>query len=309
MRRILAVSIFGVALACSSGPACARLAVSPGCDTSKPQTAIADCTEVIQKREAPADVLANAYFIRGVTWLSSSDYAKAEADLDEAIKLNGAVTEYHRARGFVRGVQSKAAGAVEDLDIVLKANPKDGWSLVLRGGSKDNLGDPDGAIVDFNAALQLNPKDILAYIDRGVAYRNKRDAARALADDDAAIAIDPNFPGGYGARCLTRAVFSVDLDKALADCDRALQLNPKNYFDVATKAFVHLRLKQYEAAIADATASLAMKPNNGNALAIRSMAERALGRRAQADADLAAAHKIDPELDSVMKNWRLEPGA
>jgi len=49
------------------------------------------------------------------------------------------------------------------------------------------------AIKDFDEAIRLNTKDVEAYIRRSFAYYNKGDLDRAIADYDKAIELDPNY--------------------------------------------------------------------------------------------------------------------
>ena len=65
------------------------------------------------------------------------------------------------------------------------------------------------------------------YNNRGNAFVAKGDFARALADFDRAIEIDPKYLLAYHNRCLAYSK-KADLDRAIADCGEAIRLGPED---------------------------------------------------------------------------------
>jgi regulator of sirC expression with transglutaminase-like and TPR domain len=51
-------------------------------------------------------------------------------------------------------------------------------------------------------------------------------------------------------RCFAKALAS-KLEQGLADCDESLRLRPGNANTLASRGFAYLKLKRYDAAIAD----------------------------------------------------------
>jgi tetratricopeptide (TPR) repeat protein len=88
-----------------------------------------------------------------------------------------------------------------------------------------------------------------------------------------------------------------DYQKAIADANRAIQIDPRNiapcidaYF---ARGFAHLRLKDYEQAVLDLTAGLKLDPKDRTALLHRAAAFVYLGKYNEAVADLRQASKLD----------------
>jgi tetratricopeptide (TPR) repeat protein len=66
----------------------------------------------------------------------------------------------------------------------------------------------------------------LLYTNRGVEYEIKKDYDRALADHERAIKVDPKNPAAYMNRGNTYLA-KQDYERAVADFDQAIKLNPK----------------------------------------------------------------------------------
>jgi len=77
----------------------------------------------------------------------------------------------------------------------------------------------------FNGAKQKRVLSLL-YTNRGVEYEIKKDFDKAIADHDQAIKIDPKNPAAYNNRGNAYAG-KQDWEHAIADFDMAIKLNPK----------------------------------------------------------------------------------
>ncbi|MDC8014942.1 hypothetical protein [Tahibacter soli] len=84
-----------------------------------------------------------------------------------------------------------------------------------------------------------------------------------------------------------------DLDEAVADCDRALQLDPKDLNHYNSRGFARFRQRQYEQAVADYDRSLGGAPV-ASSFYVRGLAKRALGRVEESDADIARGKQLEP---------------
>jgi tetratricopeptide (TPR) repeat protein len=104
-------------------------------------------------------------------------------------------------------------------------------------------------------------KHILAadFANRGFAYFDMGDLDHAIADYDKAVQLDPKFAQAFSGRCAVR-IKKGDLAQAIADCNQAIALDPK----------------------------LAIAYND------RGLAKQAQGDTAGGDADVARARELDP---------------
>ena len=96
------------------------------------------------------------------------------------------------------------------------------------------------------------------------------------------------------------------LQQALADCNEALRLKPDHAAAIANRAFVHLRLGDPTRAITEYNTALELDPKNAHALYGRSVAERQNGDTVSAEADAAAAKRIQPDIDAEFVNHGID---
>src|SRR6478752_1555275 len=75
----------------------------------------------------------------------------------------------------------------------------------------------------------------------------------------------------FNNRCWARAVLGV-LKPALADCNQALRLMPKNAATLGSRAFVFLKMSRFDAAVSDYDAALQINPKGAFALYGRGLA-------------------------------------
>ena len=98
------------------------------------------------------------------------------------------------------------------------------------------------------------------------------------------------------SRCWIRAMLGIELDKAIDDCDDAIDSDSRNsnYFD--SRGWVYLRQGKYKKALADFDRSLELQPEAAWSLYGRGLTRARLGDAGQAETDLAAARKLRPDI-------------
>ena len=79
------------------------------------------------------------------------------------------------------------------------------------------------AIQHFTGLIQKDPKDALSYARRGKAYSGLKDYEKATADLDKAISLDPKLPDAYVGRAVVRYV-KKDYDGSWQDVHQAESL-------------------------------------------------------------------------------------
>ena len=163
-----------------------------------------------------------------------------------------------------------------------------------------SLKDEAAARADFEAAVAADPNVAMSV---ATIYAEQGWFERSLELWDqwiAAHAHDDRLPDALNGRCWARALWGRDLDKALADCNRAVSTSRISSF-LDSRGLVHLRLGQYDQAIADYTVALKDNPRQAWSLYGRGLAELRKGDKAQGDADIKAAAAIAPNLPERAK--------
>lgn len=129
---------------------------------------------------------------------------------------------------------------------------------------------------------------------------------RVLAAHEALIAADTGDWSLYNERCWYRAVHTIDLDSALADCDRAVALE-RNAAALDSRGLTHLRRDDYARAIADYDAALALFPDQAHSLFGRGIAKLRSGDEEGGRADIEAVRTGIPEIEEWFAEHGIEP--
>ena len=136
---------------------------------------------------------------------------------------------------------------------------------------------------------------------RGVAKFEKGDLDGALADFTRAIEMMPKNPAGYSNRGHVR-VMKGDLEEAVADYNRALELDPKYNAAYGGRANAKSLKGDVKGALADFTRAIENDPNDATAYDGRGGLKYLSGELDGALTDLNRALEIDPKNASALAN-------
>jgi F-type H+-transporting ATPase subunit b len=139
---------------------------------------------------------------------------------------------------------------------------------------------------------------ITAYINRGGAYRAKGDFDRALADLDKAVQLDPRSALALMERA---SIYHAkgELDRAIADYDAAIAARPKSAAAFYGRGEAYRAKNDLDRAIADYDRALQLDKNSAAAHAGRAKAHRGKGDFDKALADFEEAMKLDSNSASL----------
>lgn len=166
----------------------------------------------------------------------------------------------------------------------------------MRGAALLGAHRASAAIDDLDRAILLDPKDADSLALRASAYREEGKYRLAIDGFSDAIRLDPAGGRLWNGRCWTRAVAGVELQDGLSDCQKALQLEPRNPNILDSEGFILLRLKNDGAALRAYKAALLLDPRMASSLFGRGVALFRLGRVVEARRDIQAAQLLDPEV-------------
>ncbi|UCG92800.1 MAG: tetratricopeptide repeat protein [candidate division WOR-3 bacterium] len=127
-------------------------------------------------------------------------------------------------------------------------------------------GNYDEAITNFMEAIKFNRRYYGAYIALAQSYRAKRDIVAAESTYSQAKKIDPQDPRAYEGIATLYFLDYKDYDRAIAEFQRGLQVDPSNVNILNGLAASYIKKKDYDKAIQYYNKSLQYEPENVEAM-------------------------------------------
>jgi tetratricopeptide (TPR) repeat protein/predicted aspartyl protease len=258
---------------------------------------------------------AAGYSRRGAAYAARRDFAHAIEDLTRACELAPMVAEYFYERAEARLGNRQPALASADFDQALVLQPDYVPALVARAGlrlnRRDGTGDAGGDVLaDLDKVNLSVAKEADVRLALGNLYARAGSLEQAIEQYDQwldAHLQEIRTPDALASRCRARAMLGENLDKALADCNRAVKDRPQAVFYLDARGLTYLRRGEYDKALKDYDAVLASLPKNPWALYGRGLVELHGGKTAQGQADIAASKSVDPRVAQEAARRGLAP--
>jgi tetratricopeptide (TPR) repeat protein len=288
-----------------------NLAVAPPAAANA--TADTPDTKPIDGKKAPDEGLdAAALARRGTGFAGRRDFDRALADLTRASELDPNNPEYIFLRGQVYEQKGDAEKAAADFDRTIELKPDHVPALMSRAELRARARNSDGARADLDAVDKIAAKQSDVRYQLGVAYERLNFLPAAIAQFDLWIPTrdeDPRLALALNGRCRARAMLGQDLGAALKDCNGAVSRSPKgsNAVILATRAFVRLRLGDYDKSVGDYDAALKINPQMPMALYGRGVAKIRKKQITEGEADIVNAEKIAPKIAEQFKTIGITP--
>lgn len=150
-----------------------------------------------------------------------------------------------------------------------------------RGVAYTILKDFTSAIADFDSTLNLTEDMTLAYLGRAVAYVQR-----------AAMLRHKNTAADKGQSQLENAEAAHDLQMAVNDLDKSLQLNPGLVYAWYNKGGIYYELGDYTSALECYNQALKLRPDFAEALYNRGLTYLSLGNKESGRADLSRSGEL-----------------
>ena len=251
---------------------------------------------------------ASDYALRGDADLSRGEPKAAIADLDEAIRMAPDQAAYYAARARAHLANKEPDAALPDLDKSLSLDPKNVDTLLLRAEFRFSHKDRDGALADVKAAGSLAPAGSSQASSVAGFYLQLDQPAAALPLLDDWIRLhsaDALLGAALNERCWARALSNQMLDDAVKDCRKAIRRDGDNPAYLDSLGLAELRLGHYPEAIKAYEQALAQTPHSAWPRYGLGLAELRSGQMDAGRADLAAARKLDPDIEARAARYGL----
>jgi serine/threonine protein kinase/Flp pilus assembly protein TadD len=198
-----------------------------------------------------------AYLNRGILYLETKNYARAQGDFDQVIALRPDLAMAYINRALARLGNRDYRGANADLSRALEFKDAPTQAYFIRARARASLGDREGAARDRDEGLRRQPADVVSWVVRGLA-KLPADPQGALSDFDAALALNPNYDRALQNKANVLSERLGRTEDAVRVLDTAVAHNPGYAKAIAGRGVLLARLGRRDAAIQDARTVLAM---------------------------------------------------
>jgi tetratricopeptide (TPR) repeat protein len=229
----------------------------------------------------------------------------AQADTQRAERTPPTLALDHRMRGQAAVYAKQRAEAVRAFEAALRLEPTHYWSMMDLGSCLLDLGQDQedfvGAARVFTGCILARPDHAGAYYARGNAYARLGRYAEALADCSRAIELNPKIAHFWNSRGSSHKGLGQP-NKALADFTQAIALDPKFAHAWYNRGGAYSQLGQFDRAIADYSRAIELEPTVPLAWNNRGVTYSELGRPGKAVADFTRAIEVDPKCVDALFN-------
>jgi len=209
----------------------------------------------VQKMRAPGQVVqrtdlpktdreskwkADASYREGMDLLSRGADAEAVAKFDEAIRLDPPAKVARSLRAVTLEKMGLYAEAIEDLDVLVKLEPKDPAHYRFRGSLRAKMKDLwqiEKAESDYGAAIALQPENASLYVQRAIVRLRLDQIEGARSDCERAVGIAPKDAAARYLRGLARRKLN-DEQGAAEDIHEAIKLDDQIEAKLRSKEYI-----------------------------------------------------------------------
>ncbi len=287
----------------NGGPVFAMSAVAQAqARAGTPAGAAAAAESIDQPKDAAS------YARRGAASAARLDFQRALADLDRACEMAPAVAEYFVRRGVVHETLKQEAQALQDFDTALQLNPTQPEALMHRAWLRWSQGARAGAAEDLQILDQTLAPQANDRLDMGRLYVKLDLLERAIAQWTLWIAAhekDIDLDVAMHDRCWARAMLGTEPDLALADCNHAIDRHPRNAAYLSSRAWLNLRRGELRQALADFDRAIQLNGDNAWSFYGRGLVRNKLDGAEAGRADIEAARKLQASIDGEAGRYGL----
>ncbi|MBF0321868.1 MAG: tetratricopeptide repeat protein [Magnetococcales bacterium] len=255
-------------------------------------------------RATEAETLANRCLVRLELGQRNKDKEKFIAGFDDCnraalLKPDLAHAYLFRGNGYLAVEQFDLAA--EDFKVAMGLAPRDPLPFYLRARALLRLGRRAEAKQNLDNVLKIQPKFSPAHVERGLIHLQQANLTQALKDFTEAIRLNPEWHEAYFLRSELLGRMG-KIKEALADVERVLRGRPDHPVAMFRRGLFHLALGETDAAIAAFEQARRLAPADPQVPAGLGMARLGQGSLAAAEADFALSLQLAPH-DPFVLLW------
>ncbi len=153
----------------------------------------------------------------------------------------------------------------------------------------------------WNDAISKSPEKPRPYVVRGFVYYNLGQLDKAIDDFSKALELNPKYKDAYNNRSIAYCQLN-QFDKAIGDYTKAIDLDPQYTAAYYNRGIAYENINQWDNALIDFTKAISLDPKYTEAYSNRGVANRNLGHLENAIADYSKAIEINPSYNSAYSN-------
>jgi len=236
---------------------------------------------------------AEAFAARAAHYMEAGRYAEAASDLDRATAMHPDAMWLALGRAQLAVRRADGAEALADVKAALKLPLLSAWHQPREAGPYESHTESRFLVTSHMATYAVEFASIAEQL------QHQDDAA--LADMDRMLKLEEQYPEyALASYCYNAGVAGL-LEEAEMACQSSIEHNSHDIGQYDSLGFVHLKMKQWDKAIADYNKALYGRSDMTTSLYGRGIAKRARGDVAGGNADMEAATKMEPDIANIMK--------
>jgi tetratricopeptide (TPR) repeat protein len=264
---------------------------------------------VISKPIAIALVIAGAVVIGGGVVLVAGHLAAPTAEQMYRACIDGLWPDEDDAKPRADACSKALQTGKLRPDEVALARLTRGVARTMLGNTIASFEDYQEALKHYDGAIDPTHPDAAALFRRAIAEHGLGLTDRALADFDKAIGLDPKNHMAYLGRGALLAQRTRNYRRAIGDFDRTLQLEPRNLTALIARGDAYSQIGEFGRALDDLDRAVALEPKHTHPLVVRGLVHSREGKPLLAMRDYDAALKLnDQEPFALMNRAALNAG-
>ena len=252
---------------------------------------------------------------RATAYENLGRYRDALADVEQALALENSEAYVYQYKARLLAELGEVEPALAAISEAARIAPDDAFLAGYRGELLLRFGRKEEGHRALDAAIALTDKELARSSTEWASIIVRKSSLLSIkgdhkaAIDVASRGLQRQFDnvGLLTARCLARAYAGIELDKALKDCDLAVDYGFGNLRATQARALVKLRMGKFDAAIADYDLALSYSEHNAHTFYGRAVAKQAKGDNPGAVRDFAAARRYGFDVHFEFDDMGLKP--